>query len=103
MKYLTIEYIKEHSRLDYDCEDGLLELYGDSAEDVMVQYLNRGQTVDEMIADLKEVYGHVPAPIYHATLMLVDISYQHRSPVNPTNISMVPYTFDNLVKPYMRL
>ena len=31
MKWLTIEYIKQHSRIDYDCEDELLELYGEAA------------------------------------------------------------------------
>ena len=35
--------------------------------------------------------------------MLVDVSYQYRSPISPTNVSVVPYTFDILVKPYMRL
>lgn len=103
MKYLTIDYIKQHLRIDFDCEDGLLEMYGDSAEETVAQYLNRGKAVDEMVADLKEVYGHVPAPIIHASLMLVDISYQYRSPISPTNVSMVPYTFDILVKPYMKL
>ena len=103
MKYLSLEYIKQHSRIDYDCEDGLLEMYGDSAEETVAQYLNRGKTVDDMVADLKEVYGHIPAPIYHATLMLVDVSYQYRSPVSAQNMSVVPYTFDILVKPYMRL
>ena len=69
----------------------------------MAQYLNRGKTAKEMVADLKSVYGHVPAPIVHATLMLVDVSYQYRSPINPANISLVPYAFDLLVKPYVIL
>ena len=103
MKFLSLEYIKQHSRIDLDCEDGLLEMYGDSAEDTVAQYLNRGKTVDEMVADLKEVYGHIPAPIYHAALMLVDVSYQYRSPISPTKVFVVPYTFDLLVKPYMKL
>ena len=103
MKYLTIDYIKQHSRIDYDCEDQLLELYGESAEETVAQYLNRGKTVNEMVADLMEVYGYIPAPIRHATLMLVDISYQYRSPISPTNVSVVPYTFNILVKPYMKL
>lgn len=103
MKWLSIDFIKQHSRIDFDCEDSLLELYGDSAEETVAQYLNRGKTVDEMVADLTEVYGHVPAPIYLAALMLVDLSYQHRSHVGPQNIYMIPYTFDMLVKPYMKL
>jgi hypothetical protein len=50
-----------------------------------------------------QIYGRIPAPLIHASLMLVDVSYQHRSPVSPQNMSIVPYTFDILVKPYMRL
>ena len=103
MKFLSLEYIKQHSRIDFDCEDGLLELYGDSAEDTLAQYLNRGKTVEEMVESLKEEYGKIPANIYHAALMLVDVSYQYRSPISPTNVSVVPYTFDILVKPYMKL
>lgn len=103
MKIISLDYIKQHSRIDLDCEDDLLELYGDSAEETLAQYLKRGKTVDEMVADLTAVYGHVPAPLYHAILMLVDISYQNRSAISPTNVSVVPYTFDILVKPYMRL
>lgn len=103
MKYLKIDYIKQHLRIDFDCEDAELELYGESAEETMARYLNRGNTVDEMVADLESVYGHIPAPIRHATLMLVDVSYNNRSPISSTNMSMIPYTFDILVKPYMKL
>jgi hypothetical protein len=35
--------------------------------------------------------------------MLVDVSYQYRSPVSAQNMSIVPYTFDLLVKPYVKL
>ena len=103
MKYLTIEYIKEHSRIDYDCEDAILELYGNAAEMTIAQYLNRGDTVEECVQSLTEKYGEVPAPIIQAALLLVDHSYDHRSPVSPTNMYQVPYSFDILVKPYMKL
>ena len=103
MKILTIDYIKQHSRLDYDCEDRLLDLYGQAAEETIANYLNRGTTVDECLTSLKEQYGAVPAVIIQAALMLVDVSYQHRSPVSPANLSIVPYTFDFLVKPYIKL
>ena len=97
MKYLEIDYIKQHSRIDYDCEDGVLELYANAAEETVLNYLNR------TYQDLLGTYGEVPTPIRQATLMLVDVSYTHRSPVTPTSMSIVPYTFDILVKPYMRL
>lgn len=97
MKWLQIDYIKQHSRIDFDCEDSILELYANAAEDTVLNYLNRSYQ------DLIESYGKVPPAIKHASLMLVDVSYQHRSPISPTNVSLVPYTFDILVKPYMRL
>ena len=97
MKWLSIDYIKQHSRIDYDCEDGLLEMYGDSAEDTVLNICNR--TYD----DLVEVYGQIPAPLYHAALILVDTSYTQRETVSMQQLYTVPYGFDMLVKPYMRL
>jgi hypothetical protein len=103
MEYLTIQYIKKHSRIDYDCEDSLLELYGNAAEETVANYLNRGNKVADCVQSLKEQYGGVPSAIRQAALMLVDVSYSYRSPISPTNVSVVPYTFDILVKPYMKL
>ena len=105
MKWLEIDYIKQHSRIDYDCEDALLELYGESAEEMVLNTL--GRTYE----DLLENFGidqpggskHVPAAIVQASLMLVDSSYTNRSPISPTNMYQVPYTYDFLVKPYMKL
>lgn len=103
MEYLTLEYIKKHSRIDFDCEDDLLELYGDSAENAMAQVLNRGKDATEMVASLTEDFGKVPDPIKHATLELVDASYLHRSPADAQQMYYVLYGFDFKVKPYMKL
>lgn len=97
MKFLTLEYIKKHSRIDYDIEDDLLKLYGASAEDTTLSMLNRSYE------DLIETYGEVPPAIKQAALMLVDVSYSQRSPISPQNMSVVAYTFDALIKPYMIL
>ena len=97
MKWLTLEYIKKHSRIDYDIEDDLLELYGNAAEDVVLNILNRSYQ------DLVSYYGAVPTPIVQASLLLVDVSYQNRSAVTPQNLYLVPYTFDILIKPFMSL
>lgn len=97
MKWLTIDYIKQHSRLDFSDEDSVLDLYGSAAEETTLNYLNR--TYQELL----EQYGEVPAPIRQATLLLVDHSYTQRSPASAQNMSIVPYSFDILVKPYMRL
>ena len=97
MKFLTVELIKKHSRIDYDCEDEVLELYGDSAEDAIFQLCRRS------FGNFVKVWGGVPRAVVHAALMLVDWSYQQRSPVSSQNLSAVPYTFDLMLKPYMKL
>lgn len=97
MKWLTIDYIKEHSRIDSNAENNLLELYGSAAEEMCLNTMNR--TYENLIAK----YGSVPDPVKQASLMLVDLSYMQRSPISAVNMSAVPYTFDFLIKPYMKL
>ena len=99
MKWLTIEQIKAQCRIeqDFTAEDELLEMYGESAENTVLNLLNRD------ITDIYEQYGCIPRPLVHATLMLVAQSYQHREPVSPQNLYTVPYAFDLLLKPYIKL
>ena len=100
MKFLTFEQIKAQLRLDdeqADEERDLLVLYGESAEDAVLSLVRRN------MANLVETYGRVPRQIVQATLMLVAISYQHREPASQQNVYAVPYSFDMLIKPYMRM
>lgn len=97
MKYLTLEMIKQHSRIEFDCEDALLTLYADAAEETVLNILDRSYE------DLVNEYGQVPRSVVQATLMLVDNSYLNRSPASPQQLYLVPYTIDVLLKPYMNL
>lgn len=97
MKWLTIGYIKEHSRIDFDCEDGLLELYAYGAEEAILAILNR--TYDNLI----DTYDEVPAPIIQASLLVVDASYQQRTPASAQNLSVVPYNIDFMISDYALL
>jgi hypothetical protein len=100
MKFLTFDQIKAQLRLDdaqAEAEQTLLELYGDAAEDMVLNTCNR------TITDIFEQYGVVPKALVQAGLMLVAQSYQHREPASPQNLSVVPYAYDLLLKPYMRL
>lgn len=97
MKWLTIEMIKAHSRIDFECEDDLLMLYADSAEQTVLNIC--GRSYEEIV----EKWGGFPVPLIQASLMLVDNSYTQRSPASAQNLYSVPYTFDVLVKPYMKL
>lgn len=97
MKWLTLEDIKAHSRIDFSVDDKLLELYADAAETTVLNICNT--TYDDIVA----AYGEIPAPVKQATLMLVDHSYQQRSPASAQNLYTVPYTLELLIKPYMIL
>ena len=97
MRWVTLEYVKKHSRIDYSAEDEILDLYCQSAEETVLNII--GRTYDEVV----EQYGEMPKALVQAGLMLVDVSYLQRSPVSTVSMYAVPYTFDMLVKPYMRL
>lgn len=97
MKILTIEEIKSHIRIDGNEEDSTLEMYGESAEQTVLNLLNRSEE------SLLEEYGEVPTPVKHAMLMLTAHSYDQRNPASERNLYTVPYTLDALIKPYMIL
>lgn len=99
MKWLTLNVIKQQLRIepDFTEEDELLTSCGESAEATVLNYIGRSYI------NLLESYGSVPDPIVHASKMLVDLSYQYRSPITANNMALVPYTFDMLLKPYMVL
>ena len=105
MKFLTIDKIKQQLRLDCTCEAELLEDYGNSAEATLAGYIGfvDGNNIPDVDKMLEAYGGNMPAPLVHAALLLVDTSYQFRSPVSAQNMSVVPYTFDLLVKPYVKL
>ena len=100
MKFLTFQEIKQQCRLDdeqAELERDLLEMYGEAAEDMVLNTCNR------TITDIFEQYGMVPKALVQAGLMLVAQSYQHREPASPQNLYAVPYAFDLLLKPYIKL
>ena len=98
MKFLTLDYIKRHSRIDFDCEDAELELYGSAAEATLLATVRR--TIDN-VRDMND--GKIPPEYYHLALLLTDAGYQHRSPASMQNHSIVPYAFDLMAKPLLRL
>lgn len=100
MKYLTFNQIKAQLRLDdeqAELERTLLETYGDAAEDAVLTIIRRP------LYNVKQVYGHVPKKLIQVTLLLVDEWYQHRASAEPGSLSPVPYAFDFMLKPMMRL
>ena len=101
MRYLTLDWIKAHSRIDYDIEDELLTLYGDAAEEAVLNII--GRSYRNLVLNFGSPDDYVPAAIKQATLMLVDASYTQRAPMSTMSLYAVPYSFDLLVKPYVKL
>ena len=101
MKWLTLNYIKAHSRICHNAEDDMLELYGESAEDTVLNVI--GRTYDEVVEKFGKENQPIPAPIMQASLMLVEQSYTHRAPVSQQQLYAIPYGFDMLIKRYVKL
>lgn len=99
MKFLTFDQIKAQLRLDDQQaldEHDLLELYGEAAEDAVLNTCNR------TMEDIVEQYGIVPKALVQAGLMLVAQSYQYRESVSTQNLNAVP-GFEMQVRPYIKL
>lgn len=99
MKWLTLPQIKQQLRIEPDFKDEDEELtgYGESAEETVLNVCMR--TYDDFISE----YGKIPQPIVEASLMLVTLSYEQRSPATQYQMYAIGYSFDYKVKPYMRL
>lgn len=100
MKFLTFQEIKQQCRLDdeqAELERSLLEIYGEAAEETVLDIIRRS------LLDVIVTYKGIPSRLRQASLLLVAQSYQHREPSSSQNMSSVPYSFDLLVKPLMRL
>lgn len=99
MKWLTLDLIKAQLRMepDFTIEDTLLILYGKSAEDAVLDIC--GRTYNEFM----EKYGEIPSPIIEASLMIVELSYEQRSPLSSQNLHAIPYSFDMKIKKYIKL
>lgn len=98
MKWLTLDKIKAQCRIepDFHDEDDLLEEYGETAEDAILEVLNRSYE------ELYEVYGRIPAPVSQASRMLVASLYKDREK-DLVQEARDNKTFAFLLKPYMRL
>lgn len=100
MKFLTFNMIKTQLRLDDEQakqEYDLLIEYGEAAEESVLTIIRRSLT------DVILTYNGIPQRLVQVALLLVDEWYQHRSPIETASMSAVPYAFDLMLKPMMRL
>ena len=95
---VTVEELKKQLRVDYEEEDDLLMTYGEAAEDVVVKATNRS------VEELKEMGGGIlPMPIRVAILKMAAEMFTNRGITTQGNVQVVPYGFEVLIKPYVKL
>lgn len=99
MKWLTLERIKQNSRIDGNEEDSLLTSYGNAAEIGILRLMNR--TWEDVRENLSQ--EDIEGGLTIAGLELVDHLYNHRGPEENVQLYQIPYGIDFWVKPYMRL
>ena len=97
LKWLTIDAIHAHCRIDFSCEDAELEQMGIAAEQAILDLTRR--TFDNFI----DTYGRIPDPIYNATLLLVQSLYKNRDAEEQRDSKEIAFGFSFMVKNYMVL
>ena len=97
LKWLSIDAIHAHCRIDFSCEDAELEQMGIAAEQAILDLTRR--TFDNFI----DTYGRIPDPIYNATLLLVQSLYKNRDAEEQRDSKEIAFGFSFMVKNYMVL
>lgn len=97
LKWLSIDAIHAHCRIDFNCEDAELEQYGMAAEQAILDLTRR--TYENFI----DTYGRIPDPIFNASLLLVQSLYKNRDAEEQRDSKEIAYGFKFLVKNYMAL
>ena len=97
LKWLTIEAIHTHCRIDLNCNDSELEQFGFAAEQAILDLTRR--TYENFI----DTYGRIPDPIYNATLLLVQSLYKNRDAEEQRDSKEIAFGFSFMVKNYMYL
>jgi len=97
LKWLSIDAIHAHCRIDFACEDAELEQMGIAAEQAILDLTRR--TYENFI----DTYGRIPDPIYNATLLLVQSLYKNRDAEEQRDSKEIAFGFSFMVKNYMVL
>lgn len=97
LRWLSIEAIKTHCRIDFDCEDAELEQFGIAAEQAILDLTRR------TYGNFLDTYGRIPDPIYNATLLLVQSLYKNRDAEEQRDSKEIAFGFSFMVKNYMVL
>ena len=97
LKWLSIDAIHAHCRIDFACEDAELEQMGITAEQAILDLTRR--TYENFV----DTYGRIPDPIFNASLLLVQSLYKNRDAEEQRDSKEIAFGFSFMVKNYMVL
>ena len=97
LKWLSLDAIYQHTRMDFNCEDAELEQFGMAAEQAILDLTRR--TYENFI----DTYGRIPDPIFNATLLLTQSLYKNRDAEEQRDSKEIAFGFSFMVKNYMVL
>jgi hypothetical protein len=97
LKWLNLDAIHQHCRIDFNCEDAELEQMGITAEQAILDLTRR--TFENFI----DTYGRIPDPIFNASLLLVQSLYKNRDAEEQRDSKEIAFGFSFMVKNYMYL
>ena len=97
LKWLSLEAIHAHCRIDFNCEDAELEQMGITAEQAILDLTRR--TYENFV----DTYGRIPDPIFNASLLLVQSLYNNRDAEEQRDSKEIAFGFSFMVKNYMVL
>ena len=97
LRWLNLDAIHQHCRIDFNCEDAELEQFGMAAEQAILDLTRR--TYENFI----DTYGRIPDPIFNATLLLVQSLYKNRDAEEQRDSKEIAFGFAFMVKNYMYL
>lgn len=105
LRVVTLDDLKKQMKIDFEEDDELIQVYGMAAEDAIINATRR--TYEELVDENRkrrnnEAVGF-PKMLHAAVLMLAAQLYKNREPVSGLSQSIVPYTLDSMIKPWIKL
>ena len=97
LRWLNLDAIHQHCRIDFNCEDAELEQFGMAAEQAILDLTRR--TNENFI----DTYGRIPDPIFNTTLLIVQSLYTNRDAEEQRDSKEIAFGFAFMVKNYMYL
>jgi len=97
LKWLTLDAIHQHCRIDFNCEDGELLQMGMAAEQSILDLTRR------TFANIIDTYGRIPDPLFNASLLMVQSLYKNRDAEEQRDSKQIAFGLEYMVKNYMCL